>query len=461
MKKLEYEKVLEKIKPDPNEYRTVNKLADELISIIKKIASDNNINAEAVLVGSVAKDTWLSGKADIDIFIKFPLSTDETDLKEKGLFLGHKCIEILNGDYELRYASHPYVTGLIDGFEIDFVPCYSIENADELKSAVDRTILHTLYVKSNLLNSQKNDVILLKKFMESINTYGSEFKVGGFAGYLCELLVLYYGSFNAVLRAAGDKWCPGYVIDMEEYGTGKYFTEPLVVIDPVDKNRNVAAALTKQKMAEFVVASRNFIEKPELEYFQPKIIETDQDKIMNEFVKRGTRTILLTFRPPSVPADAVYPQLKKTENSLKKIAQREEFNVYGSDSWTDETRIAIILLEMCVWELPSIRKHLGPYVWNKSHQEKFLEKYGHHAWINNDQWVVNVEREYIDIGSMFKDLLSAEKINYLKLGKHVKKEIIKNVEIIDVKKFLKSEECNDEVIDFLFNYLNKSHNIWR
>ena len=70
-----------------------------------------------------------------------------------------------------------------------------IENAEQLKSAVDRTILHTHYIKKNLKENQINDVLILKKFMEGIETYGSEFKVGGFAGYLCELLILEYGTF--------------------------------------------------------------------------------------------------------------------------------------------------------------------------------------------------------------------------------------------------------------------------
>ena len=34
-----------------------------------------DVTADAVLVGSVAKGTWLAGNADIDILIKFPLDT--------------------------------------------------------------------------------------------------------------------------------------------------------------------------------------------------------------------------------------------------------------------------------------------------------------------------------------------------------------------------------------------------
>ncbi|WP_394325483.1 nucleotidyltransferase domain-containing protein [Methanobrevibacter arboriphilus] len=108
------------------------------------------MNVESKLVGSIAKGTWLSGSSDIDIFINFSLEEDEDYLKEKGLYLGYKCSEHLNGIAEEHYASHPYLTSHINGYYVDFVPCYKIKTAKELKSAVDRTILHTNYIKKNI-----------------------------------------------------------------------------------------------------------------------------------------------------------------------------------------------------------------------------------------------------------------------------------------------------------------------
>ena len=93
-------------------------------------------------------------------------------------------------------------------------------NATQLKSAVDRTLLHTKYITSHLKEEQKSEVLLLKKFMSEIKTYGSEFKVGGFAGYLCELLILKYGTFEKLLENA-QYWDYGTIIDLENYGTGK------------------------------------------------------------------------------------------------------------------------------------------------------------------------------------------------------------------------------------------------
>lgn len=65
-----------------------------------------------------------------------------------------------------------------------------------------------------------------------VGTYGSEFKVGGFSGYLCELLIINYGSFLEVLRNVWTDWKPGYQIDLMEYGTSNLFDDPLIVVDP-------------------------------------------------------------------------------------------------------------------------------------------------------------------------------------------------------------------------------------
>ena len=112
--------------------------------------------------------------------------------------------------------------------------------------------------------------MLLKKFMESVGTYGSEFKVGGFSGYLCEMMIFSYGSFIDTLKDAANNWKHGYSFDLEDHGTSKLFNDPMVAVDPVDKNRNVAAALTLQKMSEFVVSSWKLLKQSNRRIFQVK-----------------------------------------------------------------------------------------------------------------------------------------------------------------------------------------------
>ena len=166
---MNYESILKDLKPSQDEIDKVNKTTDKVISFLNKTCEEENIPAEALAVGSVAKNTWLSGKSDIDIFIHFPITTPMEELKEKGLYLAYKANDALNGKASEHYASHPYLTSLIDGIEVDIVPCYKINDGSELRSAVDRTILHTKYIKKHLSSSQESEVLLLKKFMDSVN----------------------------------------------------------------------------------------------------------------------------------------------------------------------------------------------------------------------------------------------------------------------------------------------------
>ena len=357
---MDYKHILNEIKPSKEESREILKTSDKLITYLNEVCKDEGINARASLVGSVAKKTYLSGKSDIDIFISFPLDVDVLQLKETGLYLGYKCSDYFNGKASEHYASHPYVTSQINGFEVDFVPCYEIEDGSQLKSAVDRTILHTKYIKSHLKHNQNEEVLLLKRFMDMTGTYGSEFKVGGFAGYLCELLILKYETFEKTLKEAS-KWRYGYTIDLEGYNTADLFNDPLIVIDPTDMNRNVGAALRLDKMAEFIQSARNYLaSNNEEDYFYPVANKFTKDEILEAFQKRGSDVIAVKFSIPDIPLDTLHPQLRKTTESLAEKLNDEDFSVYQSDYWSDEENTAILLFEMSVSKLNITKIHYGP-----------------------------------------------------------------------------------------------------
>jgi tRNA nucleotidyltransferase (CCA-adding enzyme) len=169
---MDYELILKDIKPTPEEQKEIDEFSDKLVDFLKEACVRYDIEADVAVVGSVAKRTALKGKSDIDIFIAFPLSVSEDDLKKNGLKLAHECNDYFNGDASHHFASHPYVTSDIDGYEVDFVPCYAIEDGTQLKSAVDRTILHTRYVKSTLTPGGCDEVLLLKKFMDMTGYMG-------------------------------------------------------------------------------------------------------------------------------------------------------------------------------------------------------------------------------------------------------------------------------------------------
>ena len=450
---MDFKSVLKDIKPSTNEKSKIDDISQKIIRYLEKLCSDKNIDAKVSLVGSVAKNTALKGKSDIDIFIAFPLDTNIGYLKEIGLILAHECCDYFDGTYAHHFASHPYVTADIEGFEVDIVPCYQICDGSQLKSAVDRTILHTQFVKNNLSKSQEDEVLLLKRFMAVTGTYGSEFKVGGFAGYLCELLIINYGNFENTIQNVV-KWKYGQSIDLKNYGTSNLFDDPLVVIDPTDENRNVAASLRVDKMAEFIQSARNFLASDNKEdYFYPLKKDIDRNKLFNQLKKRDSEFITVSFTIPDIPLDTLHPQLRKTCSALERKLNEEEFNVFKADYWSDEKSICVILLEMASSKLNNVKVNVGPKVFINNACNNFTKKYGmNNCYVKGEYLVHTQMREFSDACDLISYMFTEEHISLIKVGKNLKNTILKTYKFIDVV---------DIDLNFLDDFLNPGQYINR
>lgn len=448
---MDYNLILKDIKPSLDEKNKINNVSSKLINFLNKTCMEEGIDAKIALVGSVAKNTALKGKSDIDIFMAFPLDTDKKYLKEMGLYLAHKCSDEFDGVASHHFASHPYVTSDIEGFEVDMVPCYEIEDGSQLKSAVDRTILHTRYVNDNLDENQENEVLLLKRFMAMTGTYGSEFKVGGFAGYLCELLIIHYGTFEKTLMEAVH-WKHGESIDLEDYGTSKLFKDPLIVIDPTDKNRNVGAALRLDKMAEFIQSARNYLSSDnKTDYFYPLKRELNRMFIFDEFDRRGSEIITVKFDIPDIPLDTLHPQLRKTTEALERKLNDEEFNVFKADYWSDEESIGVIVLEMASSNLNSVRVNKGPKVFINQACENFVGKYGReNCYVDGDFLVHTQKREFTNAMDLVGHILTKENIYLIKVGKNLKNNLIDTHEFIGIDDL----DDDEDFLAFLDDFLN-------
>jgi len=402
--------VLERIKPGPSERKRLQEVSVALISRIESMAEGCGLELKAMLVGSAARGTWLAGDHDLDVFLGVGV---EDDL-EKALELARR----ISPDHREKYAEHPYIQARIDGFEVDLVPCYLVDDASHLRSAVDRTPFHNRYVKQRIAGLE-DEVLLLKQFMKGSGVYGSELRVGGFSGYLAELLVLCYGSFAAVIEAAS-LWKPGLKLDLEGRGRVEQ-ADPLVVVDPVDPGRNVAAALTLNRMLQFALAARTFMARPDIEFFfanpPAPLSDREIEALMEE---RGTLPLLIEFAAPDVVEDVLYPQLRKAESSVNALLERKGFSILRSDVISYSNRAAL-LLEMEVWRLSRACRREGPPVWQADHISRFLAAHPKTLsgpYVKDGRLVVEEERRYAQAA----DLLAAE-LASLSLGRHISASI--------------------------------------
>ena len=452
---MNYDAILNKIKPTKEEFSRSLKIANDIIKYLNEIPNDEGIVSKAVLVGSVAKKTFLSGQSDIDIFISFPQETSPDYLEEKGLYLAYKASEKFNGISYKNYASHPYLISEINGFKVDFVPCYQMNEGSKIKSAVDRTVLHTEYIKKNL--KKHDEVLLLKRFMNKTKTYGSENKTGGFAGYLCELLIIKYGTFENLLKNASN-WKYGTKIDLESYKTSNQFNDPLIVIDPTDKNRNVSAALRLDIYSKFINSARNYLEssnEDKIKYFEDLNKNISLKAIKKQFKNRGSKTLLISFEVPEIILDSLHPQLKKTLESICEKLEEEDFSVFKYDYWTNEKDLAIFLIEMTTHTLNNIKVHYGPKIFSKKACINFQKIHGiKNCYTLNDYLVKDSNRKFKTCEEYIKYVLNKKNSQDIKIGKNIKDHLIETYQINYLEDYLDNISKNNEFIQFLDDYLN-------
>ncbi|QHS16869.1 CCA tRNA nucleotidyltransferase [Halopenitus persicus] len=409
--------VLDRITPDPAERERLESVAARLVDRTRAAVAELDADLTAgpdgdvdvVRVGSTARGTWLSGDRDIDLFVRFPTDLPRADLERYGLSIGHAVLP----DGHEEYAEHPYVTGTLEGFDVDLVPCYDVADASEIRSAVDRTPFHDAYLSARLTDDLAADVLLAKRFLKGIGAYGSDLRTRGFSGYLTELLVVEHGGFEPLLRAAAD-WHPPVRLDPEDHGTAT-FDDPLVVIDPTDPERNVAAVCSGRNLARLQHHARAYLADPSpTPFFPPAREPISADAVREHVDRRGTTPIAIVLEPPALVDDQLWPQLRKSRDGIVRALEDRQFPVLrsrtmveGEPAAADRARgtgsadrgRAVILIEPLRESLPAVATHRGPPVAVREHAEGFYDAYAddgdpytYGPFLDGDRYVVERER---------------------------------------------------------------------
>ncbi len=454
--------VKEKITPGKEDRAKVDAITRELEQKVALACKQEGVPAIVRVEGSVAKDTWLKENPDIDIFMRLPTSIPRKNLGDIGLKIAKKAA----GAYEQieRFAEHPYLQIFVDGYRVDIVPCYDAKPG-EWQSATDRTPYHTDYIKKHLTMELRGEVRLLKRFMQGIDVYGAEIKVGGFSGYLCELLIMKYRSFSGALEAFVH-YNKRVIIDIENYYADRQnelsllFPEPLVIIDPVDKGRNVASAVQPQKLYSFVGAARAFLKKPDKAFFYPPKPEALPVKsLKNQLASRGSSIVFLVVDQVSAVPDILWGQLYKTKRSLHRLLELNDYKMLKDDVWSNEKNLSVFIFELEGQVLPNIKKHLGPPLEREVESDKFLAKYTENAsvisgpYIEDGHWTVEVPRKTTDAVALLKEKL-ADGGKTAGVAELIAKSIRKSHKILVNGEIAELYVENDEFAEFLTDFLS-------
>ena len=393
------DEVLKEIQPDKNYEKEI---FEKLNTIIKKI-NQSQKTIKAVLGGSGAKGTWLK-TFDADIFVifdyrKFKDKSDKlSDILEKILKKKFKNIIRLHG-------SRDYFQIKQNSFTFEIVPILRIQKAEQAKNITDVSPLHSKWVKKhkNLINEMK----ITKQFCQAQNLYGAESYIRGFSGYICEILTVYYGSFLSLMKNAA-KWQDKVVVDVEKYYKGKdvfklvntsKLVSPLIVIDPVQKDRNAAAALSIERFEVFKKAAKEFLKNPSKEFFVKKALKPT---FLKE--KGNNKLIAVKIMPLTGKIDVVGGKLLKVYDFVKQQLQKNGFKIIKTSWEWDKKNNAVFYFLFDKNSLPKFIEIEGPPIRITQHAEHF-KKIHKKTFVKSGKIFAKGQRRFLVPEGLLKNII--------------------------------------------------------
>jgi tRNA nucleotidyltransferase (CCA-adding enzyme) len=399
-------KVLPLCEPTHSQERRIARAAQEAKAHVDSYVAQLDEVVDVVFGGSFAKGTWLPDHADIDIFVKIKRSVGAEKFEEMGRQIGSKALKMYGP--KLRYSDHPYVEVFVKNVRVNVVPCYDVEQG-KWQSAADRSPFHTQYISSHFDNEKRRHARLLKKFFQSVGIYGAEISTEGFSGYVSEVLVLKYSSFENVLRSAAD-WQERQIIAVCDYDSDfvKAFNSPLIIIDPVDSRRNLGTAISQESVAKFMLAARTFLEKPSIEFFR----ESNKKYRCNGPSKKLLlpNVLVVEFSHEKKSPDIIWGQLKRSINAIARQLELANFEVLRISCITNERNSAALAFLLESITLPAYTKKKGPEIFRRKDTASFLSNRKRTRpiaiWVDREMRIsMVIERRFTDARKFVKSLL--------------------------------------------------------
>ena len=429
------------VTPSLSEVRKLEKIVKEVNRRLNVTFKNSAPIPDVALGGSYARGTWLKGSHDVDFFLLYPVTFPRDKLETDAISSAKEAMAgyIVN----LRYAEHPYVESFIEDVRINLVPCYAVAPG-EWKSAADRSPYHTKYIQSKFDDRMKLEARLFKKFVKSAGVYGAEVKIQGFSGYVCEVLTLKFGSFLQTLQHLS-RAKQGEIVTLEPYDQDLVasFKSPLVILDPVDTNRNLGSAISAANVGKLVLQSRRLLANPSIRYFLPQKEKLRPTKNSSLLLPR---IFIVTFKNDLRSPDILWGELRRSSTSIADKLTRIGFHVVRYSAASDEKRNSALLFLLAGDKIDPLSIRQGPDYFRADEVDKYYKKNHSKAlltWMDVDGKVKSIferESKLADAGNVLRWMLQRNHIKEVGLSARVMMEISRGAAITTADKAMKSKE---------------------
>lgn len=315
--------------PSRSEIAEVKGFIQSLKSRLSKIYE--HIGPEIRVVGSTAKETFVKGTYDVDIYIITKQYQEAYDLARDTFPHGKRKM----GQLLIWYFRE-------NGYDVDLV----FVSPDFPKRD---TLDHTTFFNKHLTPQMKNEVIKAKAFFKTAGVYSAE--VGGITGVCIEELVRQHKTLDSVLK---------YLANCK--------SKPFIQDPVMKKPRNLLASVVPKRWRQLQNVCKNYLKTGRVEY-----------RVFDEtsFRKRYRTYTILTFPRKLDQATDFSTAQSIAMHSANMLRNLEGDVKFDSDVFISSTKILIALTatpkKLEKTKLVGIHKKFGEAVetFKKAHPNAF------------------------------------------------------------------------------------------
>jgi len=390
-------KVIQRIKPEKEEFKEAGDTIDEINELLKQ----SNIDAGCMAGGSYAKGTILNDDFDIDLFIRFDYSYKDKDISQ----MLAKALTPLKP--VLVHGSRDYYHLRRKDLLFEIIPVLMIDDYKQAVNVTDMSPLHVGYARDYFEDNPglADEVRLAKQFCKAAGIYGAESYIRGFSGHVLDLLLIYYKSFEQFLMQAA-VWGNRVIIDIEHRlddpikQLNKSKTQsPLIIVDPMQQDRNAAAAVSREKFEIMKKKAKDFLQNPSEDFFVIKKLNLKEVKSR----AKDECLIILKVKPLRGNEDVVGTKVLKCFEHIEKSLRKNDFKIIGS-GWEFEPEESVLYYILKKERLSDKVTLQGPPLKQKQDAERFRTKHKSVS-VKNNRLFAEENRKYKAPEQLIKDLI--------------------------------------------------------
>ncbi|MHA1593045.1 MAG: hypothetical protein ACTSUP_11335 [Candidatus Heimdallarchaeaceae archaeon] len=449
----------------------------EVLSILKeKILLDLNslgFKGRVEVQGSFVRKTYLGEDDAYDLLLILPQS-ERAKVHQilDSLLKRLKKDRIRNSLLEVKKQTGkiPYLRIIAGDEYVNLFVGFDVTPGEKQISIFDSIPMHTQYLLTHMQENDRNEVLLLKKFMKTVGVYRNELGAIGFNGYLCELLIVFYGSFWDTIKGISS-WKPRTIIDIKRKKVqiedvdsltsemlNRYY--PIYVQDPLNPKDNVAADVSMLQFMSLIAAANIYMFDPSIHFFEDLPCEIPPfDDLVRKIISTGREILVLVLKRNFQEAEICWQKALSIKSAFSSEIFANNYILERSYAFVSDDYYGLMVSLMNA-DPQLLRRKDGPDITSKESLE-FLKRYSKHIdvvagpFIDNDRWAVYLTKKGQKIRDFLENLVKKNTF-VLNVDSFLKVEIKEKMKVLGIDELLREiYEFDSTFAENLYTFIER------